>query len=208
MNTIEKIKKYGISEAFRYLAKKFLGTSVYRAHYLRLNIDIDEVNEKLKDFNLDVKELTYEDFMKGDPTVFHGNKMVLYKQRFADNTYKAYGIIENDRLVYSTWISFHRMGMSVETHAVYLADNEGYLEDSYCDPIARGRGLHSRMNNYRIKKIFEAGRNRVIAIVQEGNTPAFKVQYKSGLEEIGTFYHGKIFGIKFNTLKKEKFDNK
>ena len=100
------------------------------------------------------------------------------------------------------------MGMSIETKPVYLAPNEGYLEDSYCAPIARGRGLHSKMNNYRIKKIYEAGKNRVIVIVQEGNTPAFKVQFKSGFEEIGTFYHGYIFGIKFNTLKKEKFDEK
>ena len=208
MNTIEKIKKNGLSGAFRYIGSKFLGTSVYRAHYLRLNIDIDKVNEKLKDFNLDVKELKFEDFEKGDPNVFQGRKMEIYKQRFADKTYRAYGIIENDRLVYSTWVSLHRMGMSVETHAVYLAENEGYLEDSYCDPIARGRGFHGHMNNYRIKKIYETGRNRVIAIVQEGNTPAFKVQFKSGLEEIGTFYHGKIFGIKMNTLKKEKFDKK
>ena len=132
----------------------------------------------------------------------------LYKQRCQDPTYKAYGIIENDRLIYSTWVSLHRMGMSIETKPVYLASNEGYLEDSYCDPMARGRGLHSKMNNYRIKKIFEAGKDRVIAIVQEGNAPAFKVQFKSGFEEIGTFYHGYILGIKFNTLKKEKFDGK
>ena len=96
--------------------------------------------------------------------------------------------------------------MSIETKPVYLMPNEGYLEDSYCDPAARGRGMHGKMNNYRIKKIYESGRNRVIAIVQDGNIPALKVQAKSGLEEIGTFWHGYVFGIKINTLKKEKFD--
>jgi L-amino acid N-acyltransferase YncA len=100
------------------------------------------------------------------------------------------------------------MGMSVETKPVYLAPNEGYLEDSYCDPVARGRGLHSQMNNYRVKKIFEEGKDRVIAIVQDGNTPALKVQNKSGFEELGTFRHGFLFGIKFNTLNKRKFDNR
>jgi hypothetical protein len=175
---------------------------------LRLNINPAKLEEEMGGFDIDVKELTYEDFLLGDPNVFKGAKMELYKQRFQDPTYKAYGIIENGRLVYSTWISYHHMGMSIETKPVYLAPNEGYLEDSYCDPIARGRGLHGRMNNFRIQKILESGRNRVIAIVQHGNTPAFKVQFKSGLEEIGTFYYGHIFGIKVNTLKKEKFDDK
>ena len=175
---------------------------------MRLNIDIDKINVLLKDFDLDVKELEYDDFLHGNKNVFKGDKLELYKQRCIDPTYKAYGIIEDGQLIYSTWISLHRMGMSVERKPVYLASNEGYLEDSYCDPIARGRGLHSKMNNYRIKKIHEFGKNRVIAIVQEGNIPAFKVQFKSGFEDLGTFRHGCIFGIKFNTLKKEKFDGR
>lgn len=200
--------RLSIKRIWGFFQHRILHTSWHKAHYLRLNIDIDKTNELLKDFDLDVKELVYEDFLKGDPNVFKGKKMELYKQRCQDPTYKAYGIVEDNHLVYSTWVSLHRLGMSVETKPVYLAPNEGYLEDSYCDPIARGRGLHSKMNNYRIKKIFEAGKDRVIAIVQEGNTPAFKVQFKSGFEEIGTFYHGYILGIKFNTLKKEKFDGK
>lgn len=187
---------------------RVLKTYLVKAHYLRLNINPQDLKEKMKDFNLDVKELTYEDFLLGDPKAFKGAKMELYRQRFQDSAYKAYGIIENGRLIYSTWISYHRMGMSIETKPQYIAPNEGYLEDSYCDPIARGRGLHSKMNNYRIQKIYEAGKTRVIAIVQEGNTPAFKVQFKSGLEEIGTFHHGYIFGIEVNTYKKENFEGK
>ena len=208
MEVTEKLKKYGLRGAWVYFCSRVFKTYLIKAHYLRLNIDPEKLEEVMGGFDLDVKELTYEDFLLGDPNVFKGAKMELYKQRFLDPTYKAYGIIENGRLVYSTWISYHRMGMSIETKPVYLAPNEGYLEDSYCDPIARGRGLHGKMNNYRIQKILESGRNRVIAIVQQGNTPAFKVQFKSGLEEIGTFYHGRFFGFKVNTLKKEKFDGK
>lgn len=208
MNIIQKIHKYGLAEGFRYVGRTFLGTSIHKAHYLRLNIDINEINKKLEGFDLDVQELKLEDFALGDQNVFKGAKMELYKQRFQDKTYKVYGIIENNKLVYSTWISFHRMGMTIETKPVYLDENEGYLEDSYCDPIARGRGIHGKMNNYRIKKIYEAGKNRVIAIVQHGNIPAFRVQFKSGLEELGTFYQGTILGIKFNMLDKSKFDEK
>lgn len=205
---IDKIKKYGLGGAVRYVFSRFLRTDIHKAHYLRLKIDIDKLNSILKDFELPVKELEYEDFLKGDPNVFKGAKMELYRKRFQDNTYKAYGIMENDRLVYSTWISYNRVGMTVETKPVYLLPNEGYLEDSYCDPIARGRGFHGKMNSFRIKKIYESGRNRVIAIVLDGNIPAMKVQMKCGFEDLGVFYHGTIFGFKINTLKKELFDKR
>lgn len=208
MNVIEKLKYYGLRGAWNYFTHRIIKTYLVKAHYLRLNINPDKIDSLMKGFDLDVKELTFDDFLKGDPNIFNGTKMILYQKRFQDPTYKAYGIIENGCLVYSTWISFHRLGMSIETAPVYLAPNEGYLEDSYCAPEARGRGFHSKMNNFRITKILESGRNRVIAIVQEGNIPAFKVQLKSGLEELGTFYHGYIFGVKVNTLKKEKFDGR
>ncbi len=201
-------KKNLIPRGWHFFCHRIIKTYLTKAHYLRLNIVPEKIEEKMKGFDLNVKELTYEDFLKGDPNVFRGKKMELYKQRFKDPTYKAYGIIENGCLVYSTWISYHRMGMSIETRPVYLAPNEGYLEDSYCDPVARGRGMHGKMNNFRIQKICESGRTRVIAIVQDGNTPALKVQAKSGLEEIGTFRHGYILGLKVNTLKKEKFDGR
>ena len=208
MGIINKLQEIGLRGIMNYVQHNVLHTFSYKAHYLRLNIDIDKTNELLKGFDLDVKELDFDDFLTGDKNVFKGKKLELYRQRCQDPTYKAYGIIENGRLIYSTWISLHKMGMSVETQPVYLAPNEGYLEDSYCDPIARGRGLHSKMNNYRVKKIFDEGKDRVIAIVQDGNIPALKVQTKSGFEELGTFRHGYFLGIKYNTLNKRKFDKR
>ena len=208
MKVLSKMRKIGLGGIVKYITRYILHTYSNKAHYLRLNIDINRTNDLLKDFDLNVKELVYEDFLHGDPKVFKGKKLELYQHRCQDSTYKAYGIIENGRLVYSAWISLHRVGMSVETKPVFLAPNEGYLEDAYCDPLARGRGLHSKMNNYRIKKIYEAGKSRAIAIVQDGNIPALKVQFKSGFEDIGTFRHGYFLGIKYNTLKKERFDGK
>ena len=208
MSIVDKFKRRGLSGVWFFFCHRIIKTYLVKAHYLRLNIELAKIEKLMKGFDLDVKELTYDDFLLGNPDEFKGAKMELYKQRFQDPTYKAYGIIENGRLIYSTWISYHRMGMSIETKPVNLAPNEGYLEDSYCDPIARGRGLHGKMNNFRIQKIFESGRDRAIVIIQEGNAPAFKVQFKSGMEDIGSFYHGYILGFKVNTLKKEKFDGK
>ena len=200
--------KYTVKNVWIFFLHRILHISIGKKHYLRLIINIDVVNKNLEGFNLPVKELTYEDFHKGDKTVFYGKKLQLIKNRLLDDNYKCYGIIEKDRLIYSTWISLKRLGLSVNTKPIYLLPNEGLLEDSYCDPIARGRGLHSLMNYFRIKRLYELGKDRVIAIVLDGNTPAMKVQMKSGFEELGVFYNGYFLGFKVNTLKKEKFDGK
>lgn len=208
MNFFKRVSQHSFSDIFNYFVRGCLQIYRMKMHYLILKTDIDSVNEKLKDFDLDVKELTYDDFLKGDKNVFKGDKLELYKVRCQDPNYHAYGIIENDRLVYSTWFSTGNLGLPVISEKIPLLSNEGLLEDSYCDPIARGRGFHGKMNFYRIKKLYELGKNRVVAIVLDGNTPAFKVQFKSGFEELGVFYIGKFLGIKYCTLKKSKFDGK
>lgn len=199
-------KKNILERAYNAFLRRVLNISYGKKHYLRLDIDINAVEKKLKDFNLPVRELKYEDFLKGYTSVFAGEKLKLYKKRCLDTTYKAYGIFDGDKLVYSTWISLKNLGQSVETKHFDLCPNEGLLEDSYCAPEARGKGYHSTMNYYRIKKIHELGKTRVVAIVLDGNTPALKVQQKTGFIELGTFYSGYFLGIKFNTLNKEKFD--
>lgn len=189
--------------------RRVLKTQVGKIHYLRLNVDMEKVNEALKGFDLDVKELTYEDFLKGDPTIFKGEKLHLIKRRLEDPSYKAYGIIENNRLIYSTWISLDILGLSITpTTPIKLLPNEGLLEDSYCDPIARGRGLHGKMNWYRISKLHELGKDKILALVQDGNTPAMKVQTKCGFQEVGTFRCGRLLGRNYLTLNKSEFDRK
>lgn len=202
------VNKSIIIRAYNAFVRRVMKISLGKMHYLRLVIDIDNVNKHLESFNLPVKELTYEDFLKGNKNVFTGAKLSFIKERLKDPYYKAYGIIENAYLIYSTWVSLSKLGLSVDTKEILLADDEGLLEDSYCDPVARGRGIHGMMNWWRIRKLYELGKRKVVAIVLDGNTPAFKVQFKCGFKEYGTFYNGYVFGIKVNTLNKEKFDKK
>lgn len=197
------------SKIYHGILRRVFKTQIGKLHYLRLDIDIDKVKKALEDFDLPVKELTFEDFLKGDKAIFHGKKLELLKERFKDPTYKAYGIIENDRLIYSTWVSLSKLGLAVKPKKpILLADNEGLLEDSYCAPIARGRGLHGKMNNWRIAKLHELGKTTVLAMVLDSNTPAMKVQKKCGFKDLGTFRCGYLFGRTYLTLKKDKFDNK
>lgn len=199
-------KGHSFRDIIKIILSKFLATECYKMHYLRLNTDIEAVHKKLEGFDLNVQPLTFEMVLHGDQSVFCGEKQELYKKRLKDPAYHGYGIMENGKLIYSTWFSTENLGLPIITNKIPLMPNEGLLEDSYCAPSARGRGLHGQMNYFRIKKLHELGMDRVIAIVLDGNVPAMKVQKKSGFDELGVFYLGRIFGIKFCTLKKEKYN--
>ena len=202
------LKGHTLGEAVKFFLSRYCATEWRKMHYLRLNSDIDVLNEKLQGFDLDVLPLTLDMVLKGDDSVFKGAKLDLYKKRLQDPTYYGYGIMEDGKLIYSTWFSTDNLGLPLITKRIPLLPNEGLLEDSYCAPSARGRGLHGKMNFFRLKKLHELGKDRVLAIVLDGNVPAMKVQMKSGFEELGVFYLGRIFGIKFCTLKKSKYDAK
>lgn len=202
----EKIKKLSIRNFINYLLFHLFKTRIMKFIYLSNEISIDEINQKLLDFDLDVKELCYDDFLLGDKSVFKKEKLDVIKKRCLDYSYKAYGLIENNELYYSTWISYKNLGLPIPTN-IKLNNSEALLEDSYCHPSFRGRGLHSKMNMYRLKKIYESGRTKAVAIVLNGNEPALKVQKKSGFEIDETFYAGYFFGLTFNTLRKDRDEN-
>lgn len=201
-------KEHKFQDIVKAILLRFLRTEWYKMHYLRLNIDLGIIEEKLRNFDLNVQPLSLDMVLQGDKNVFQGEKLELYKKRITDSFYHGYGIMENGQLIYSTWFSTDNLGLPIIAKRIPLLPNEGLLEDSYCAPSARGRGLHGKMNFFRLKKLHELGKDRVLAIVLDGNVPAMKVQMKSGFEELGVFYIGRILGVKFCTLKKERYNGK
>lgn len=201
-----KTKRYNLKTIFNYLLFRIFKTRIMKFIYLTYKIDLNKLNDKLSAFDLDVCELQYEHFLKGDKSIFKNRKLDVIKKRLMNETYKAYGILEDDLLIYSTWISYENLGLPVRTK-IKLNENEALLEDSYCHPKYRGIGLHGKMNLYRLKKIHEFGRERVIAIVLSSNKPALKVQKSSGFRENGVFYAGSILGFEFTTLKKRRYES-
>ena len=205
----EKFRKYGIRKTLEIVFRRFLKTGILKFHYLRLDVNEADVENHMRLFDLDdVKELTYEDFLKGDKIVFGNEKLALIKERLSDDNYKAFGIVRQSKLLYSTWISMEYLSLPLIKKRIKLLPNEALLEDSYCSVEARGHGFHSQMNWYRIFQLYAKGKNRILAIVLDGNIPAFKVQSKCGFEDLGAFFVISLFGFNFLTLKKEKYDNK
>ncbi|WP_417620215.1 hypothetical protein [Oceanihabitans sediminis] len=202
-----KIKKHGIVSIMSLAFRRAFNTYIAKFHYLKMDINYPSIKNEIEDItnDINIKELSYEDFLLGDKSVFIGDKLKSIKKRCLDPSYKAYGIIENNTLIYSTWISLDKLGLPVKSNYNLLPE-EGLLEDSYCHPSRRGQGLHSKMNAYRLGKLYELGKTKCLAIVLDGNIYAYKVQMKSGFKDLGCFYAGLFFGIPFCTLKKQKFD--
>ena len=147
----------------------------------------------------------YEDFLKADKAILTRAKLQSVEKRLNDGNHIAYGIFENSKLVYSTWIAFNEMSLPI-SKSYPLKEYQGYLEDSYCSIEARGKGYHSIMNMFRIKEIFSRNKTEIIVIVLDGNVPAMKTQLKSGFKNLGYFYCGKVLGFEVSTLKKEQYD--
>lgn len=151
-----------------------------------------------------VKELDYEDFLKGDKTEFTEKKLKRVKQRLADEGYHAYGIIENNKLLYSCWISLNWLESSNKCIESSLNDNECLLVDAYCAPEGRGHGFHNAMNSYRLMKAYEYGKQRGVVIILSENKPAYKSQIKTGNKVLFKYHVIDLWGKTFTNYFKNK----
>lgn len=189
-----------ISKIWRWGLRKFLGTQIYKFHYL--TFDTSKYIPKHQNVAYEIKEdLTLSDFKTGDAARLTPSKIRIINQRLNSPNYKCFGIIEHGELLYSTWVALNQITLP-NGMVTPLNDDEALLEDSYCEPKARGRHFHSEMNYFRMNYLTSIGKKTIITIVLDGNTPAMKVQQKCGFRAITTFYSGKLFGRAFSTLKK------
>lgn len=207
MKFIAKMREYSFNTILQIVLLRIFNTQIMKIHYLKNKIEPDTLSKQFYNLQLNFKELTYEDFLMGDKNVFRDGKLQIIKERFNDSTYKAYGILENDTLIYSAWISLVKLGLPVKS-SIKLLPHEGYLEDDYCHPLYRGQGIHSKMLIYRMMKLYEYGKSECIVTVLDGNKPALNSQLKLGARDVGCFYAGKILGIPFVKLNKKKYDSR
>ena len=151
MSLKAKIKQYGIKNSFKRAVKSLLRRIgiQYESFYFMVNhIDPNELKQKMERYDYsDVKELTFDDFKLGDPAVFTSAKMQLIKSRFENGKYWAYGTVEKNKLIYSTWISKNDINFSTHyKYSIKLNYNEAVFEDSYCHYNYGGMGIHYKMN--------------------------------------------------------------
>jgi len=199
MSLKTKIKQYGVKNSFNRAVKSLLRRIgiQYESFYLMVNhIDPNELKQKMERYDYsDVKELTIDDFKTSDPDVFDEKKLQIIRMRLDNGKHQCYGIFEKERLIYSTWISTDRLVFSSPVYkAIPIKSSQAILEDSYCHPDYRNKGLHSQMILFRLNKIIEMGLTEAIAIVVVDNIPAVKTQLKNGFYKEKKIWIVKIFG--------------
>lgn len=182
MSVRDTYKQYGW-RIFPRLMKSVLrrlGIHYETFYLLEWKVNTEELNNKMENYDFsDIKELTIDDLKTSGS--FSEQKKSLFQLRLKSKEYSCYGIKLGDEIVYSTWISWSMMGYpSYFNKTEKLQKNEALLEDSFCHPTQRGKGLHSKMNLFRMQIISEKGRSAVLALVLKENTPALNVQLKSG----------------------------
>ena len=202
------LKQFGFWGFLKRIVKFFLrkiGINYNSYYYMVNHIDTEARRMQFEAAKLPpVKELTYDDFLLGDKTIFTDNKLNMIKQRLQDDGYHAYGIVENGQLIYSCWISLKKLESSNACVEGLLDDNEGLLVDAYCSPAARGRGLHGAMNAYRLWQLSQNGKSQAVGIVLKENKPAYKSQLKVGFEVAFTYYVANVWGKTFTNYPNRK----
>lgn len=175
-------KQYGLGAISRIVKSIFrrLGFMYEVLLYFEKELDSEDIQNRLANYDYsDVQSLTLKDFDCCD--YLDDNKKTLYKERFESGDYDVYGIFKDEILVYYSWISYKYIGLPFGfNEKIPLLESEALLEDSFCDPRYRGKGYHGKVNILRLKTILDKGKNKVVVTVLKGNTPAIKVQLKSG----------------------------
>ncbi|MEL4457173.1 hypothetical protein [Lutimonas vermicola] len=213
MSIRDKVKQYGWENSLKLFLKGIL--RIVRIEFesywlLENNLCSDEISQKMKDFDYsDVKELNLEDFKKGDPTIFNEVKLKLIEERFESGQYWSYGVFSGSELIYSCWITTLEIGFRKKYNtSIPLLEDEGYLEDAYTHPDYRGKGLHSKMNLFRIMSLIKKGKSRNYVLVLSENNPAMKSQLKSGFVKVEKMTFLILFGKHFFLKKHINDTNK
>lgn len=199
---ITKLKCYKPADYRSFICCRILRTYRQKFHFMTQTVDRIRVESLMRDFDLDARELTYDDFAKGFSEMQSPGKLQIHKDRLESGDYRAYGVFDNGNLIYAYWLSFSKLGLPVASQMI-LDHDEVLMEDAYCLPEYRSKGIHYKMTNYLLYKILETGRSKASTIVLDGNIPAWKVYVKAGFINERTFYIYRVLGIPYVGLKRK-----
>ena len=202
MAIINQIKQYGLKNSFVRLIKLILRscrvhveTYIYYSQEISLNL-ISNVDIKS---HYEIQKLDYNNYKDSKGLVFNNFKLGIFKKRLGSNSYEAYGVFEEDKLIYSTWISMNPLEVSLNRLGLELVPDEGLLLDIETHPEYRRQGLHNYMNMYCLKRLKQIGKTNAVVLVLKENIPARKSQERSGFKKVKEIIYYKLFN--FESLK-------
>lgn len=190
------IKRYGIAGIVCNMALKILTVfKIYLEPNYCLTKDLDpKIVSEIEDnpCYAHFRELSYEDFIRyGDKNWFTEQKLAFMLPNFKGQ-HKAYGLVENDLIVCSAWISLRQFGDDLFKVMPELKANHGYLWDDYTHPSFRGKGLHRQLINYRLYQLCKSDCERAYAFVATYNKASYRGFLRCGFEKKQIFWNYKI----------------
>ncbi len=180
----------------------FLGVRIEKYYLFQIEIEEEKLENKPLAVGFDVVEITDKNIGKYDFSLFQ-RKIDRFKARLNNPNFRLYAVVESRLVCYYTWISYEFFIFPRYVGQVKkLQSDEAFLFDSACANEYKGRGLHTYMNIFRLRKIYENGRHKALVLVLSGNTPAINVQKKSGMKIIKLM---RTFHCNFMNIDRVKF---
>tara|TARA_B110000467_G_C18116615_1_gene365509 strand:+ start:221 stop:757 length:537 start_codon:yes stop_codon:yes gene_type:complete len=170
----------------------------------RQRIDMSKIKRVEINPKYTVKKLSYENYENSIGLKFDESKLNIFSKRFESSNYAAYGILDAEALVYSSWISTNQFEVSINTFGLEIELDEALLLDCLTHPKHRGKGLHNYMNRYCLEKMMEHKRSKALVLVIKENIPAQKSQQRSGFKKIKVINSFSFFGKKNIRVKEIK----
>lgn len=179
-----------------------LGIRLEKYYLFQIEIEEEKLENKPLAVGFDVVEITDKNIGKYDFSLFQ-RKIDRFKARLNNPNFRLYAVVESRLVCYYTWISYEFFIFPRYVSQVKkLQSDEAFLFDSACANEYKGRGFHTYMNIFRLRKIYENGRHKALVLVLSGNTPAINVQKKSGMKIIKLM---RTFHCNFMNIDRVKF---
>jgi hypothetical protein len=198
MNIINRFKQYGFKNGLSRTVKMFLrliGIQIESYFLYKQEINLNTIKHVIINPKYTVRRLNYYDFNYSKGLIFNSFKLDVFKKRFEEKSYLAYGVYDGDKLIYSTWISTNQFEVSVNNLGCKLNSDEGLLLDIITHADYRKQGLHNFMNIYCLERIKELGKSKAVVIVLKENIPARKSQKRSGFRISKKITYFKFWGM-------------
>jgi len=164
--------------------KALTALGIRREKYYLFQIEITEEKLRCKPLvhGFAAEEINSESINDYDFSLF-AKKYDRFVERIKNPSLRLYAVVDGKKVCYYTWISLDEFIFPrYVKQTKKLCSEEAFLFDSACADEYKGKGFHSYMNVYRLRKIYEEGRQIGQVLVLIGNKPAIKVQQKSGMK--------------------------
>ena len=159
-------------------------------------MDLDDYTPYDYSNAITAQRLTYEDFensINGHNYLdISESKRKLIYERFKKGGYIAFGVLNNNELVYASWLSLDELEIP-GNGIIKIKENECFFLDDYCATHMRRHGIHKVASAERIQTAKNRGKKKASIVVLKENRPALKTQIDFGFKKCFSFYYIEFF---------------